>query len=248
MGYLFSGKCVHGAFFVPHALVDSCAFRKLSPSACKLLLFLYTAMGSHSAPCIRIPSAQLEEELDMDTKTIRAARKELEFKSQIHCGRAAKVGAPYEFHLLNPETGEPFPPEHGRPAIADYKPRQSRATLTTPETADSRAVRAVRKARPSAAERQPTLGSQQPQVGTSARKMNGSEERPACPIHPKGKVYWDDSGWHCQSCEPSSYAPPADSPALKTSRTQTLAAAVRIRAASTSTAPEMTEHGLPIRF
>jgi hypothetical protein len=212
MGYRLTGpgRCAGGIFSIPHALVDSGAFRELSPAACKLLVFLYAAMNARSAPCIRISLSQLAEALYMDNKTIRAARRELESKNIIRCSRAAKAGSPYELHLVNPETGKPFPPEDGRSTVADFRPRRSKTVATDPQTADSRAVRAVIKARPSAAG-QPTLRAQQPQVGTSARKMNGSEERPACPIHPKGIVYWDDSGWHCQSCEPSPYAPPEES-------------------------------------
>jgi hypothetical protein len=213
MGYSLTGtgECAGGIFSIPHALVDSGAFGELSSASCKLLTFLYAAMNARSAPCLRISGAQLVGALTMDYKTIRAARKELESKGLILCGRAAKAGAPCEFHLLNPENGEPFPPEDGRPDVADYKPRKSKAALAAPQNADSRAARAASGAGTIVAESQPPQHIQQPQGGKFTRSKQENEAEPACPIHQNKKVYFDGDGErHCGICDPSPYAPPEE--------------------------------------
>ncbi len=212
MGYRLTGpgRCAGGIFSIPHGLVDSGAFRELSPAACKLLVFLYAAMNARSAPCIRISLSQLVEALHMDNKTIRAARRELESKNIIRCSRAAKAGSPYELHLVNPETGEPFPPENGRSTVADYKPRLLKAARTAPQSADSRAVRVAGEQFGNAAESQPPQHAQRPQGGTSEQQTHESQDRTTCSKHSEEKGYWDANGWHCQRCEPSAYAPPEE--------------------------------------
>jgi hypothetical protein len=210
MGYSLTGagRCAGGIFAIPHALVDSGAFGDLSPAACKLLTFLYAAMNARSAPGIRISGAQLADVLKMDAKTIRAARKELESQGQIRCGRAAKAGAPCEFCLVNPETGEPFPPEDGRHSIADYKPRKPKAAAIAPQNADCRAVRVFGEALPIAADLQSRPHAQQQHSGEFAGGEQEAETQPACPIHENKYRYFDGKGErHCGICEPSPYVP-----------------------------------------
>lgn len=215
MGY--SLKCDY--FPMPHVLVDGGLLARLSPAECKLLLFLYAAINSRSAPCIRISLAQLAGLLHMDNKTIRTARRGLESKGLIRCGRAEKAGAPFELHVVNIETGEPFAPEDGRSEIAEYKPRKSKAAVTTTLQADSRAVRAARRPRTSAAESQPAQQAQQPQSGISMRKTHGTEEDLACVIHQNRAAYFDGDGTkHCQFCEPSRYAPPEETLSRRASK------------------------------
>jgi hypothetical protein len=143
----------------------------------------------------------------MDIKTIRDARKELASKGQILC-LTEKAHAPLLFHLINIETGEPFPPEKGQSEIADYKPRNSTASLNSRKRAEPRALQTAKEPRVTATEYQPARQAQQPLGGSPALKTDGPEQ--VCPKHPNKKGYWDSSGWHCQLCEPSRYAPPED--------------------------------------
>jgi hypothetical protein len=238
MGYLFTGKCRHGIFSIPHALIDSGALSELSPAACKMLVFLYAAMNSRSAPCIRISGKQLSGGLEMDSKTIRAARRELESKNAIRCERAAKAGAPYELHLVNLETGEPFPPENERPKIADYKPRKSKSSLTVPENADS----PVRVRTPTLAkvgllpaqEESPLRGA------TPEDAVSHAVER-VCHIHGNRNVWHRvDGSPVCGICHPESSEDAALHHGPCASASQF--------AASPGVDSVMTEHGLPIKF
>jgi hypothetical protein len=182
-------------FMVPHAIMDSDIFGELSPTACKLLIFLFSLMNASSAPCIRISLAQLSNRLHMDNKTIRAARKELESKSVIRCGRSAKAGAAYELHVMNTETLEPFPPMDGRATVADYKAR------TTP----ARAVRVP------TAEPTPIQHAKRPKKARlDQRALERESEETSCPIHGNANVYFNtaDGKTHCGVCDPSPYAPP----------------------------------------
>jgi hypothetical protein len=240
MGYSFTGKCRHGVFFIPHALVDK-AFGEFSPAACKLLFFLYAAVNSRSAPCIRVSGAQLVYGLRMDYKTIRAARRELESKGAIRCGRAAKAGAPYELHLVNPETEEPFPPEDGRPEIADYKPRKSKAARSSPQNANSRAVRATRT--PALAKARPSPAQEESPLSGAARLDAVSQERPWCCHACKGTDLWNlpDGTPRCSTCHPNpnGFKPDASQASAPTAPT-----------ISTSTVDDsvITEDGLPLKF
>lgn len=237
MGYSFTGKCGHGIFSVPHALIDNGAFGELSPAACKLLVLLYSAMNSRSAPCIRISGAQLAHGLRMDCKTIRAARRELESRGAIRCGRAAKAGAPYELHLMNPETEEPFPPEDGRPEIADYKPRRSKTARSSPQNANSRAVRAART---------PALAKVRPSPAQEESPLRGrcSEEEPWRCYTCNGTDLWNllDGTPRCSTCHPNLNGFKADS------SSQASAPIVPTISASTGADFAMTEHGLPLKF
>jgi hypothetical protein len=160
MGYSLAGKC---AFFaVPYGVLDVEAFGDLSPAAIKLLVFIYACMNARSAPGVRVSLAQLADALRMDAKTLRAARKNLESAGAILCA-GGKGGAAFEFRTVNPKTREPFPPENGRPEIADYKPRRTKAALTaTPDAAPVPVAPTVFEVRPMLTEPAPASTAPRP--------------------------------------------------------------------------------------
>jgi len=199
MGYLFKGECRRGIFSIPHALFDDGTFRKLTPAACKLLGFLYHDMNRRSAPCIRISLTQLALELGMDKKTIRAARKVLESKGAIRCRRARAAGGRYEFHLVNPETGKPFPPQAERPEIADYKPRKPKVA----DTAYTPVLATVS-----------TKGESPPRSAAAPLGAASQERLRQCDIC-KGTDVWKlpDGTPRCSNCHPNPNGPTGtDSP------------------------------------
>jgi hypothetical protein len=231
LGYLFKDKCTRGIFSIPHALLDDDVLSGLSPSAWKLLLFLYRAMNRFSAPCIRISLTQLAGELELDAKTIRAARIALESKGAIRSRRAEKTGGTYEYHLVNPETREPFPPADGRPETAEYKPRKSRTSLSAPSKVDSLAV-------PVTGSRviDPLRTEQKPLTSGAVVPLEG--QTPSCCYTCKGTEFWylPDDAQRCSACHPNPNGLQSPGPISRTILT------------STGTDPVMTKDGLPLKF
>jgi len=146
VGYNLNHRVRHGYFTIPCFLFDNDLWAKLPKSACKLFTYLYFATHRCSSPCIRITGSEIEKALGMDSKTYQTAREVLQKFRLVRCTRGNKAGTPYEIHLINPETGEPFPTDAGRPPVAEYKPRARQADADAPKSATRRAVRGPKAA------------------------------------------------------------------------------------------------------
>ena len=224
MGYSLAGKCTF--FAVPYDVLDGEAFGDLSPAAIKLLVFVYGCMNTRSAPGIRVSLAQLADALRMDAKTLRAARKDLESAGAIICA-GGKGGAAFEFRAVNPKTKEPFPPEDGRPEIADYKPRRPKGALTAspdaaPRPAPAPVAPAVFEVRPMFTEPAPALTAPRPaevkattiqrvklpQSATVQKDEVSHEGQRVCYMHGNRDVWQLADGTpRCNICHPNPNAP-----------------------------------------
>jgi hypothetical protein len=209
MGYRLE-KLSRGYLPVPHILFED-KYKELEPSECKLLMYLYHAMQRASSPCIRTSGTSLTLSLGMDSKTIRAARVGLESKGYIRCNRAAKAGAAYEYHLLNPENGEPFPPEVRRSPVADY-PGRTKADDNFPGNEEHQAAHGPDKKcsleRSSACAKRAAMRRKE-QSFLPEHKRKGKH---VCPKHPGALFYSDfnEEKWYCEKCRPNRYLPPGD--------------------------------------
>lgn len=230
MGYKLAGQC---AFFaVPYEVLDGEAFGVLSPAAIKLLVFIYSSMNARSAPGIRVSLAQLADALHMDAKTLRAARKNLESAGAILCA-GGKGGAAFEFRPVNPKTREPFPPEDGRPEIADYKPRRPKASLTaSPDAAPKPTPAPVA---PAVFEVRPML-TEPASASTAPRPAVIQEQTWRCPLcRCTVPQRLPDGSEVCAACHPNPNAP---------NPVRTLRAGAQVDVAG---GPD-TEHGLTLPF
>jgi Bacterial regulatory proteins, gntR family len=185
MGYKLSGQCPY--FAVPYEVLDDSAFGNLSPTACKMLVFLYAAMNQRSAPGVRISSSQLAEALHVNETTVRNARRDLEAAGAIRC-TGGKGGAVFEIRTINPRTSQPFPPEKGRPEIADWKPRRSR--IATPE--------AEPQAGPARVGTTPLPPLPVRTLAPIAPRVAQAEPEPAAPLSTPPAPLVDS--WRCRTC------------------------------------------------
>jgi hypothetical protein len=82
--------------------------RDAPPSAHKLFVFLYGYAHHHTATALQFANDELNAQLGLDLKSIRAAREWLSASNLIAC-RKCQPGV-YEYALLIPGTSVPIPP------------------------------------------------------------------------------------------------------------------------------------------
>ena len=215
MGYSFKGKCKGGFFSMPNWLYDGGAVAGLSPSAQVLLVFFYRVLNRAHSPRFIVSESTIETETGLTSNTISKARKELESAGLIQCERASSNGAPYVYHLINPETKEPFWAERERPAV--YKPGRSSAAVAVSPNAD---LPVARRGRPAPIKREsPPVSAENPQ---SVAPQDGER---VCYQHGNSNVWRrDDDSPVCGECHPRPNCPEQIAPV--------------------TASPDMTKHGL----
>jgi hypothetical protein len=219
MGYSLKEKCKAGFFSMPNWLYDGGAVAGLSPSAQVLLMFFYRVLNRASSPRFKVSESVIEAETGLAPNTISKARKELERAGLIQCERASSNGAPYVYHLINPETKEPFWAERERPAV--YTGNVSAAL----QDADSTAARALRAPRPPKAKPIPIQKESPPVSAENPQNVAHHDGESVCYQHGNKSVWHRADGSSvCGECHPRPNCPEQIAPV--------------------TASPDMTKHGL----
>jgi hypothetical protein len=236
MGYPLKDKFPAWGFYgVPHCLFDSGAFAALSASAQSLLIFYYRVFNRKFSPRFTVAERVIELEIGMTPNTIGGARKQLESTGLIRCERASKKGAPYIYHLVNPETNEPYPAESNKPAI--YEPSK-RIAVAAPEETDSPAVSDRSEAQQSMATPTPIreIATHKSTAATQSATVQRVEG--ICYQHGNKSVWQRGDGSPvCGECHPPLHSQESILRNKPESTPQT-----------TAHSADMTEHGLSLKF
>jgi hypothetical protein len=242
MGYMYKGKCAGGFFFMPQWLYDGGIISSLKPSAQVLLMFFYHVQNRVSTPRFKVSERVISRETGLTENTIKSAREELGTARLVQCERASSHGAPYIYHLFNPENKEPFPANSKKPATYDPETlRQPTAVLEECSGAISRPARGSGAVHPPEVRPLP-VESRLPLKNDAAPRSEDRQEKPWRCHTCKSTYAWflPDGAPVCSACHPKSSKPVAPLPPN--------VSALSELATSTRADPEMTEHGLAIKF
>jgi hypothetical protein len=164
-------------------------------------------------------------------RTLCRARKRLAEFGLVQCQRIG--GNRVSYVICDPITLAPYPGDPRQPArylkrAGETKANDERpAQVESPANANSQPAPAL--VAPQRLEvRVMAVQEGKPIQSVTVQQRQADqcgETEPACPIHQNKHVYYDGDGKrHCQHCTPSPYAPSVDSPAMRTTRPQSVVA------------------------
>jgi hypothetical protein len=207
VGYSFKGKLAGGFYSVPHWPHDKNAMSRLSGSASTLWHFFYRVLNRVGSPRFSVSECVIRSETGMSPKTIRTSRAELTKCNLVTWAPDAKRGGPCVYHLVNPETNEPFPVERrGVPVYDPGKEERLKAAFVARQNAPQRAPRGARTHRETSSGSQPSPATPPIEI---AHRTAADDTSPLCKKHGNAFLSFPkDGATYCGLCKRDPNAPP----------------------------------------
>ena len=181
MGYSFNHKLTSGFYSVPHWPYEQRTLSALPASASVLWHFFYRVLNRVGSPRFSVSERVIHTETGLTPKTIRAARGHLIHRDLIACVTDATRGGPCVYHLINPETNEPFPVERsGTPVYDPGRDQRRKTAFITRQSAPQRAPRVPRTRRETSTDSAPATAIV---TAETPRTPTPFEVRPVCKKH-----------------------------------------------------------------